>query len=100
MNKQTITNAFGKTVRRVKATFAWLLMFSLVWNSAALPLVGNSPRDRRSSKPSSKSKAAAKTLQGGGGFIIWGPQQVVRQPINTTGTAISRCPPARFRPTR
>jgi hypothetical protein len=49
-----------------------------------MPLAGNSPRDRRSSKPSSKSKAAAKTLQGGGGFIIWGPQQVVRQPINTT----------------
>ena len=84
MTKQTIDNAFGKAIRRVKSTFAWLLMLSIVWNSAALPLAGNSPRDRRSSKPASKSKVAAKTLQGGGGFIIWGPQQVVRQPINTT----------------
>ncbi len=88
MTKQTIKNAIGqaigKTLRNVKSAVVWTLMFALVWNSAALPIAGNSPRDRRSSKPASKSVAPATLAQGGGSLIIWGPQQVVRQPINTT----------------
>jgi RHS repeat-associated protein len=73
-----------QTIKSIQSAIARALIFAMVWNLFALPLAASSSKDRRSSKPSSKSKAPAKSLQGGGGFVIWGPQQVVRQPINTT----------------
>src|SRR5262249_20424155 len=79
----SMRNAF----RNLKSAVVWILILTMVWNLAAIPSAEASGRDRRSPKPSSKSKAAPKILQGGGSTVIFGPQDVVRQPVNTTYTA-------------
>jgi len=76
-------------IRRLKAAVVWMLMLSLVWNSTVLPVAEGATRDRRSSKTSSKParRAASSALAQGQTIVVWGPQQVVRQPINTTYNA-------------
>lgn len=76
-------------IRRLKAAVVWMLMLSLVWNSTVLPVAEGATRDRRSSKTSSKParRAASSALTQGQTIVVWGPQQVVRQPINTTYNA-------------
>jgi sugar lactone lactonase YvrE len=84
--RQSIQRVITKrqTIHHLKSAVALALTLALVWNLAAIPVAVASTRDRRSSKPSTKSAKPAKLLQGGGTMVIWGPQQVVRQPINTT----------------
>jgi hypothetical protein len=83
---QSIQKVFTsrQTIRRLKSAVALALTLALVWNLADIPVAIASTRDRRSSKSPSKSKPVAKLLQGGQAVVIWEPQQVVRQPINTT----------------
>ncbi|MEP7339810.1 MAG: IPT/TIG domain-containing protein, partial [Acidobacteriota bacterium] len=79
-----------KFIHMLKSAIAQTLIYAMVWNLLALPIVQALTRDRRSSKPFSKvalkSAKPATALQGQT-MVVWGPQQIVRQPINTTYTA-------------
>lgn len=88
MKKQTMTAikkavTINRIARRLKSALVWALMLALAWNSAAMPVADASSRDRRSSKTASKPARTAAAVQGQT-MVVWGPQQVVRQPINTT----------------
>ena len=88
MKKQTM-KAIKKAItinhvaRQLKSAFVWMLMLTLVWNSTVIQAADNSSRSRRTSKPAKKAAPAAAAVQGQT-MVVWGPQQVVRQPINTT----------------
>ena len=75
------------TIRRITRQFkdalVWMLMLTMVWNSTVIQAAETSLGDRRSSKPATKSAPRAAAVQGQT-MTVWGPQQVVRQPINTT----------------
>lgn len=88
MTKQTI-NAIKKVMtinriaRQLKSALVWALMLALVWNSTVIQAADTSSRNRRTSKPAKKAAPSAAAVQGQT-MVVWGPQQVVRQPINTT----------------
>lgn len=88
MTKQTM-NAIKRAMtinciaRQLKSALVWMLMLALVWNSTVIQAADTSSRDRRSSKPARKSAPRAAVVQGQT-MVVWGPQQVVRQPVNTT----------------
>ncbi len=88
MRKQTMsTIQKAMTIRRItrqlKNALVWMLMLTMAWNSTVIQAAETSPGDRRSSKPKTKSAPRAAVVQGQT-MTVWGPQQVVRQPINTT----------------
>ncbi|MFN0112780.1 MAG: hypothetical protein ACKVZH_28305, partial [Blastocatellia bacterium] len=83
MNTIQKAMTFNRFTRQLKSAFVWMLMLALVWNSTVIQAADTSSRDRRSSKPAKKSAPAAAAVQGQT-MTVWGPQQVVRQPINTT----------------
>ncbi|MGH9934706.1 MAG: hypothetical protein ACREAM_00580, partial [Blastocatellia bacterium] len=95
MTKQTTQSiqrvtgsAMRNSIRDLKSGVIWALMLAMVWNLAAIPIAGSSSKKARSSKSSSKSASRAKSaLQGGQTMVVWGPQQVLRQPSPTTYTA-------------
>ncbi len=88
MTKQTM-NAVKKAItinciaRHLKSALVWMLMLALVWNSTVIQAADASSRSRRSSKPARKSASRVAAVQGQT-MVVWGPQQVVRQPVNTT----------------
>ena len=72
----------NRAVRQLKVALVWGLILTLVGNSAVVQATGVSSRNRRSSKPA--VKPALRTVVQGQTMVVWGPQQVVRQPVNTT----------------
>ncbi|MBL8187058.1 MAG: hypothetical protein JNK38_03570, partial [Acidobacteria bacterium] len=87
MKKQTMraikkAMTINRITRQLKSALVWALMLTLVWNSTVIQAADNSSRNRRSSKPAKKS--ASPVVVQGQTMVVWGPQQVVRQPINTT----------------
>ena len=72
-------------------SLCWLVAFVMAWQAAIPPVADAGPKKAKSSA----SKTAA--LQGGT-VIVWGPQQVVRQPINTTYTATFPLPSGAIAP--
>jgi hypothetical protein len=95
MTKQTMQSirrviTMRGTIRNLKAAVVWMFLLAMIWNPTVIPVAEGATRDRRSSKPISKSASKpaklAAALQGQT-MTVWGPQQVVRQPLNTTYTA-------------
>ena len=72
----------NRAVRQLKVALVWGLILTLVGNSAVIQAAGVSSRNRRSSKPA--VKPALRAAVQGQTMVVWGPQQVVRQPVNTT----------------
>ena len=73
----------NRIAHQLKSAIVWILMLALIWNSTVIQAAGTSSRDSRSSKPAKKSAPRVAAVQGQT-MTVWGPQQVVRQPINTT----------------
>ncbi|MGH9798886.1 MAG: hypothetical protein ACRD82_00835, partial [Blastocatellia bacterium] len=90
MNAIRKVMTINRLTRQLKSALVWMLMLTMVWNSTVIQAAETSSRNRRSSKPPSgpatKSAPRAAAVQGQT-MVVWGPQQVVRQPINTTYSA-------------
>src|SRR5436190_14032256 len=88
--QKMLYNTMQRGLRNWKAAVVWMLMLAMIWNATVIPVAEGATRDRRSSKPVSKitsKPAKAATAFQGQPVVIWGPQQVVRQSMNTTYNA-------------
>ncbi len=81
----TIAGVLRNPFQRLKVVLVWALLLSLVWNPAMTVIAREKVSRLRAALPVSKATRA--TAMQSGSTIIWGPQDVVRQPINTTYTA-------------